>query len=918
MMRHPKIWSLAPFAVAACLAFSFSSCSGGGGGSGLDESPVLLRISMQGVSTPLWQNVNGTPTPAPACPTNVPLNGKIIFTFGGPVDPTSIPSSGQADGSIIISATIGAQTTVALGSFNVVDEPGLPPGNMRRVEFQPSLPNSPSNPTQAGLTQGVQYTVFVPRGGSTTQVVRVAGQDLTNEALTCFVGCQITQGTPATACFVDSIPGPPVVTGTTPTFSNPVGPPIDPSTITSNTISIFISEPLDPTNVNVQNVLLLRAGGTIQVPGSVFFTQAGVDPTLPPDTSRIDYVASSQLLASTVYEIQFTSAVTDFGGNSVVVNPGAPPSDQKIFMETIAVPFCGAQIVEDFTSTVNRGEVGIPLVWDGSGQLFATFPSDLVGDGSDGAIVFTAAGSPHTVDVDAIPFGMPGFEGVWNATSLTVEPGATVIFKGSWPIEFKVQGPVTIGANAVIDGNAPTPDNPTDPLEGPWKGGVNNAAPTIPFGGANIIEGGRGGPGGGKGGRASQAGHPDRTIQAETGEGPFVNGVPGQNPTDPFYGPGEGGEGAPQVMSTIGAGGGGGGSAYGAGGDGIPLNGINSTGLCGAPLPAPQITPADGGDFPMGYVPPLSEVRGGNGGGGGGDRFDLVTATLNLDDQGGGGGGGGGGIRISAVGSITLDSGARIEMNGSSGNNSESLGPGAGGSGSGGMIWLQSFQDVDIHPMANLQVHGGACPTGPAGLLTYRCSSAPGLGGEGLFQFEDSDGMVNIGFMGSDPQAPSTCGTNQQNPSPLPPLPEPPTGNVPVGPAENIAVIEFPFSNNIGNTATSVFFDTGYGAPNYLPADNTGPDPDEAFTLGNVPGGSVTIRYQGAPEDFVNPGTPSSDPNTWSAWVTGADLPMLNGFRFIRFEVRIEYDSPPASNASNTFPAVQQIRINYETPLVCP
>lgn len=917
-MQAPFRRQALAIAIPCALAILFAACSGGGAGGGLGSNSVILQISAQGISTPLWQNVSGTPTPAPACPVNVPLNAKIFFTFGGPVEPTSLPAAGQADGSIIISTTNGAVTTVAQGSFNVEDEPGLPVGNMRRVVFQPTLPSSPSNPTQSGLTQGAQYNIFVPRAGGTGQVVNVGGQGVINEALTCFFGCTVPLGQPPTQCFVDSVPGPPSVLSTTPLFGNPPPAPIDPASIAGNTISILLSEPIDPTNVNIQNVKLLRSGGTIQVPGTISFTQAGVSPSLPAGVARIDYIASSQLLASTIYEIQFTNAVTDFGGNPIVVNPGGTPGQQQIFLETIAVPFCPGALVEDFSTTVKRGEVGIPLVWDGSGQLFSTFPSDLVGTGADGPITFTLAGSPHTVDVDAIPAGMPGFQGIWNASTLTVEAGATVIFKGHWPMHFKCQGAVTLGANCALIGDAPLPDNVPDPLQGPWKGGVNNTTPLVPYGGTNFVRGGMPGPGGGMGGDASQAGNPTRTIQGETGDGASVNGMPGLDPTNVFYGPGEGGEGAPQVMNTIGAGGGAGGSAYGKGGNGVPLNGVNSTSLCGAPLTAPQISPASAHDFPPGFIPPVSKISGGNGGGGGGDRFDLVTATLNLDDQGGAGGGAGGGIRISSVGDITLESGARIEMNGSPGNNCESLGSGAGGSGSGGMIWLQTFLNLSIDPNANMQVHGGACPTGPAGLLSYRCSSAPGLGGEGLYQLEDSDGVISINFMGNGAQAPSTCGTNQSNPNPLPSLPEPPVGNVPMGPGQNIAVIQFPFSNNIGNTATSLFFDTGYGAPDYLPPNNGGATPDEQFTLGNVPGGTVTVMYQGAPEDFNSPGTPSTDSASFSAWVVGADLPLINGFRFIRFRVRIEYDSPPASSSANTFPSVQRIQINYETPLLCP
>jgi hypothetical protein len=501
-------------------------------------------------------------------------------------------------------------------------------------------------------------------------------------------------------------------------------------------------------------------------------------------------------------------------------------------------------------------------------------------------------------------------QGVWNATSLTIEANATVILSGGFPVHFKCQGAAIFGANSAVLGSSPRPDNIGNTLNGPWKGGLNNNSPTPGGSGNWIVLGGKPGPGGGEGGDASQDSVPPtgvpRTLQGELADGASVNGAPGVDPNDTAYGPGQGGQGAQQVLTTIGAGGGAGGSSYGGGGAGLPLNGINSTGLCGAPITGPQVTPAPSTGPVAAFFPPVSTVRGGSGGGGGGDRFDLVTATLNLDDQGGGGGGGGGGIRVSAVLDVTIQAGARIEMNGSPGNNCASLGAGAGGSGSGGMIWLQSFGQLNIDPTANLQVHGGVCPTGPAGLLSYRCSSAPGLGGEGLYQLEDSDGIIPINFQGNNAQATSVCATNQTNPNPLP------SGMV--GPGNNIAPILFPFSVNIGNTALSTWFDTGYGAPEYLNADPG----DELFTLGNVPGGNVIISYQGSPEDFNNPGTPSTDPSTYSQLVTGNQLASLTGFRFVRFEVRLEYSSPPASSASNTFPAVQRIQIDFRSPIGCP
>ncbi len=588
----------------------------------------------------------------------------------------------------------------------------------------------------------------------------------------------------------------------------------------------------------------------------------------------------------------------------VVITPGHP--DGFAFSapcELRVASYCAQPaIIEDFSSTVNRADVGGYIQWNGNGELAATFPFDLLGDGSDGAVVFTAAGSPHLIDIDTIPPGSPGYQGVWNATSILVEAGAQVTFKGSWPVHFKSQDTVTIGAGSSIIGNAILPDSGID---GPWKGGINNNSPTPGGAGNSIVFGGKPGPGGGRGGDASQAGNPSRTLQAASGEGPSVNGLPGNVPSDPGYGPGQGGQGAQHVQLIIGTGGGAGGSAYGRGGDGVPLNGVNSSGGCSTPLAVPQVTPALAFGFPVGFIPPVSTLSGGSGGGGGGDRFDLVTPSLNLNDQGGGGGGGGGGFRVSSAENIVLQPGAHIEMNGSPGNACASLGAGAGGSGSGGMIWLQTFADLIIDPNANMQVHGGTCPAGPTGLLNYRCAGAPGLGGEGLYQLEDSDGIVNVSFQGSSAQQPSSCGTNQT--SPVPPLPM-------QGPNQNIAVLQFPFSGTVQGDAQSHWFDTGFPAPKFVvPAAG-----DEQFTLGNVPGGFVVIEYQGTHEDPANPGSPSSLPAAWTAWAGGAGISALDGNRFVRFRVSIGYTAPPVSNAAHILPAVQEIRINFRTPQNCP
>jgi len=169
--------------------------------------------------------------------------------------------------------------------------------------------------------------------------------------------------------------------------------------------------------------------------------------------------------------------------------------------------------------------------------------------------------------------------------------------------------------------------------------------------------------------------------------------------------------------------------------------------------------------------------------------------------------------------------------------------------------------------------------------------------------------VISLTFQGtSPPQAPSSCGTDQTNPSPLEP--------VVTGPANNIAVLPFPFASSIAGTATSLFRDTGYGAPEYLNADPG----DEQFTLGTAPGAGVTITYQGAPEDLLNLGTPSTDASAYSPWVSGSALDSISGFRFIRFRVCLEFAPPPYAQpiSSFVFPAVQGIQIDFRTPLSCP
>src|SRR4029079_19653484 len=104
-----------------------------------------------------------------------------------------------------------------------------------------------------------------------------------------------SRGTPALSSFTDPVPGAPYVVSTTPSTSDPAPAPIDPNAIPNNTISILVSEALNPSGINLANVKVINAASGAQVPGTLTFIQAGSQPGLTIN-SRIDYMASSPLL----------------------------------------------------------------------------------------------------------------------------------------------------------------------------------------------------------------------------------------------------------------------------------------------------------------------------------------------------------------------------------------------------------------------------------------------------------------------------------------------------------------------------------------------------------------------------------------------------------------------------------------------
>ena len=855
--------------VGLCLALA--ACSGGGGGNGggggPQPSPLLVEIAADGVPGALWAFPGITP---PGCGSGVPLNGRITFTFNGKVDAASVPGPGPADGAVRVSLPGGVAP--AVGSFAIEDDPALTPGNGRRLVFTPS---PPANPNSGGYITPATYQIEVKGAGSPGPLITIGGTPLAAGALTCFDPCLLVPGASLSACVADLVPGPPLIIETWPPMGEippaaidptalTAGSPLNPVATTDNTVTLRLSEPLVPENLDLANVRLVRVTGGAQVPGQVVFYQAGTAEA-GPDTSRIDYVASTTLLSGVVYELQLSPLVRDFGDHPVEQVQGDPTA--KLRFQTQVIPSCAQPaIVETFDDDTNLAAMTRPsaLTW-GGGALQAGFPLELTGDGSYGPMIFAANA---VLDTGMAP--VPGYsEGTYNATDLHIPLGVDVRVTGPYPLHIRCTGSVTIQGS--LDGSAGMSAFVPlgSPDQGPRGGGFDNGQ-TL---GLPVVSGGAPGPGGGRGGNASQGGAV-RTERGEDGFGPSVNGQPdpGAAPDD-TYGGGEGGDSGffpPQVTGELGGLGGAGGSAWESGGAGQPLD--NTMG-CAPITTSPQPLAQPTGATPP-FTGPVSALAAGSGGGGGGDHLD--TAGVQADDQGGGGGGAGGGIRISALGPISIGSGAVIETQGATGG-SGSLFAGAGAGGSGGMIWLQTFDQITIDSASFLLVTGGA-----EKMPCTRFHS--GAGGFGLIQLEDDDGLINLGF-GTTPPASGT----------------------------NVFALDSPFGSEVVSQVESIFFDTGYGDPDYTGATLA---TDPAVSLGNVPGGSVEILYQGAHESLSNPGTP--DLAALSPQVSGASIDQLDGYRFVRFQITVSYTAPPTSTINDIFPAVQEISIDYATPIGCP
>jgi hypothetical protein len=208
---------------------------------------------------------------------------------------------------------------------------------------------------------------------------------------------------------------------------------------------------------------------------------------------------------------------------------------------------------------------------------------------------------------------------------------------------------------------------------------------------------------------------------------------------------------------------------------------------------------------------------------------------------------------------------------------------GHGGSGSGGEVWLQSFSNVNMNATSLVTVSGPPRLGGTAAGTGCSTQSAGG-GGQGLIQLEAGTGTINTSFATS-------------------------VGAV-------VQTAPFPFATNVVGEAVSVFFDTASFNPDFTAVN-------EVKNLGNAPGATLVVSYEGAFEAITG-GSP--DLSTLKSTVggvsggppiTAALVPTeLDGYRFIRVRVSVTYPSPPTTPTSAILPSVDSFSISYTVP--CP
>ena len=353
--------------------------------------------------------------------------------------------------------------------------------------------------------------------------------------------------------------------------------------------------------------------------------------------------------------------------------------------------------------------------------------------------------------------------------------------------------------------------------------------------------------------------------------------------------------------------------------------------------------------------------------------FDLSGLPFTvLDARGGSGGGGGGAILIQAIGTIIMQGPfAQIMASGGKGGGGESTGTssrgGGGGGGSGGAIILQSADNVFISD-GSLPPAGALDVSGGCGKAAATISSNPGLGLPGgdsaTLQFVDGgpggQGLVQIQIPDSAPiQVNQNYVVARQNRNmfdmrcrndtredihPLVPMRRTPSPLTPRSTARStwydLGAVTSDFRPPIVTTAGSldgpIFGVPGVGP--FFRGTDPGTGAVRTDSLGNViapfandievdapdlqradyiPNGTefpfsqaVEVWFEGADEDPANPGSP--DLSTTTEFVS--DITLLNGKRFLRWEIRFDIAAGASNSPTPNTPRqeVRRLRVPFK------
>ncbi len=898
---------LSAMALVGLISVAGTSCGGGGGngGNGTSSGAVVLGISIPGVAGGNnFVRADGTSTLVP----NVFLNGRLVITLGGNVDPSSLPPAGQAvAGPVeIISLT---SNTPARGVFSVN------PLNPAQVIFDAFPPTStiPGQGCVAGFNGTETYRISVTAAGpaGAGNVLTVGGNPLSTGAAGTFstINCDPLNPSPS---FTDSNGVDPQVIAQSPAPGSNMNVGAIPGFPTSTIITIDVDESVDPSSVNASNLVLVNKtiNTTMDVPvgGSVSLMQFGSVPGNP-SIARIVYATSQPLPDGHTFEFVFLG-VTDLAGkplNAPTVGTAFSTIDEN---NNVPVAF-----VEDFSTTNNRGSLTQSIVWPGtvagdpnSGRVSSIFPIAILGNGLDGVGSFPTSmtinadsqltpgdpnAAPAVYNFTTLSLGNPGGAPVTlNFTSTTnVSPGAA-----NFPVHFRSQTDINVrnSATLLFEGRKQT---------------INGGPPNV--GSVVSITGGWGGPGGGRGGEASPLNDPNiANLKGDPGEGAHVDandttkpggmiGNTGDDSVSPptglfnsFYGGGGAGFSGLNLSPApnFGPSGGGGGTASGfAGYGGMPpagntnitftnsTNGESQNGSDGAGLGAPN--GGVRGQVMAAMMSPLIAPVGGSGGGASGDRGNGgVVSTFRT---GAAGGGGGGAVRLSAGGTVTFGFLSTISVKGGTG--SDAMGPfvAGGAGGSGGSILAQTFGTLVLNASAAFDASGG-----PGGVDLTPINPVPvlngdgGQGGDGLIQLEDGTAnfvSTSLGFI-------TVRG--------------------------ELFTQIFPLTGTITDMARSIPIDTGSNGTDYTAASATSMTGTNAMS-------TVDVQVFGIAEDPNTAGQPATTTMSVNGTILMVGpLPLsqfdqLDGFRFFIFEITTSYPSPPSVSATDVLPFVDDITINY-------